>query len=380
MRGMRTQATPGVLSTLDELKAELLRYEVEPTYDAIAEWLRHRVPASDSAQVLLPTLGDLMGAIDWFNVPAPPIPQLFTYNQVGGVGQVEAVPRGQVMIVAAGGGVGKTQAVIDACLAVATGARWLGIFNVVDQGTAVALLGETSQEVLWCRMQSIWHRMNASSARPLNEQHARNRARLVPMSGRAERLLEMDPKTRGTKRTAAFRSLLSELSKVEDLRLVVVDTLARFGAPECEISPAAATDTIKALETIANLPTRPVVMALHHTSQAARGANHSASTTDVRGGTAITDNARLVWLLNAVGEGELHEYVRLTASKGNDVPNARAPWLLKRGKGGALHVCTPEERDECDRMQRARDEPGKGKANGANARQPQSNGGRSYDY
>lgn len=283
----------------------------------------------------LPTLTELSGGIDWFTVQPPPIPMLFTRQHKGTT--IGAVPRGQVMILAAPGGVGKTFAGIGACLAVAADGRWLGHFGVTETGSAVGLFGETSREVLWSRLQAVYKSMARGA--PLDLARAKERLRLLPLAGKASRLLEMNGK--GATPTPHFSALLANLREIEDLRLVVVDTLARFGAPDCEVSQTLATDSLTALETIANLPSKPVVMALHHTSQQSRqqaGAGRDTDATGVRGVTAITDNARVVWMMEPAGQGELNDFVWLKSRKGNDIEASQDKWLLVRKSGGALYA------------------------------------------
>ena len=295
-----------------------------------------KVTPTPSPLASLPNLAELSNGIDWFTVKPPPIPMLFTRQHNGNT--VGAVPRGQVMILAAPGGVGKTFAGIGACLAVATGGRWLGHFGVTEAGSVVGLFGETSKEVLWSRLQAIYKSMDAGRA-PLDLERAKQRLRLLPLAGKAARLLVTNG-SGGAVPTPDHAALLASLREIEDLRLVVVDTLARFGAPDCEVSQTLATDTLVALETIANLPSKPVVIALHHTSQQSRQQTSAGKDTDasgVRGVTAITDNARVVWMMEAAGQGELSDFVWLKSRKGNDVEASQDTWLLVRKAGGALH-------------------------------------------
>jgi RecA-family ATPase len=323
----------------DQLRAEVVQLAQDLT-------TAHAPSSGSSPLAALPTLGELSGGIDWFTKQPPPVPMLFTKR--GRDRTIGAVPRGQVMILAAAGGAGKTFAALGACLAVATGDRWLGHFGVTEPGSAVGLFGETTLEVLWSRVHAIAKAMEASG-KPLDRERARQRLRLLPLLGKATRLLDANGRG-GAERTAHFDALLTKLQKVEDLRLVVVDTLARFGAPDCEVSQTLATETVTALETIAALPSRPVVLALHHTSQQARTSGKDANATGVRGVTAIADNARVVWMMETAGTGELDDFVWLKARKGNDIEASQDQWLLVRKEGGALHALNDADQARYDAL------------------------------
>jgi hypothetical protein len=339
-------------ATEDAALIDMLRgLEGEALTAKLLELAQERASAKSSGgpYATLATLGELQGSANWFEDAPPDVNFLFsrpdeeTRDENGKVHSwTGAVPRAQIMFLAGDGEVGKTWVGIAAAVSVATGHDWLGKFKVNSPGTSVGLFGELSETVFRNRLKAVIEPMHLTA-----EEKKRAVARFRPLmlaNKDADRLIDLD---RGQPyETPAFHTLLRRLQSIDDLRLIVVDTLALLGSPDAETNQAGATATIKALGKIAALPSEPVVMVLHHTSQAARDAGtkgEKPSVSWVRGVTSLTNNARVVWIMTPHRSNQ--DLVFITGVKANDVPHpSHFTAAVMRQPGGALYRMTREQR------------------------------------
>jgi hypothetical protein len=84
----------------------------------------------------LRSIAELGAGEDWLTLDPPEIEMLFRRRAEGGF-TVGVVPRGQVMVLAAEGGTGKTFASLSAAIAVSCGADWLGHFEVSAESSTL---------------------------------------------------------------------------------------------------------------------------------------------------------------------------------------------------------------------------------------------------
>ena len=259
------------------------------------------------------------------------------------------LPLGKVGMLAAAGGVGKTMALVQLALSVATGRPWLGDFTVPASsvGHVLLALGEEDAEEAHRRLYNAFRAMWPSdderhaSERSAAMQLAAERITVVPLSGVPCSLVTTSSTTRTTEESTALAGLRELLENAgHDWSLVVLDPLSRFAGVETETDNAAATRFVQAVETLVTVRGNPTVLLAHHTTKGSRGeeGENASDTTDARGASAITDGVRWVARLSPVKRSEndpVPGRATLSLTKSNYGPPDRRR-TVKRADGGAL--------------------------------------------
>jgi RecA-family ATPase len=233
-------------------------------------------------------------------------------------------PLGKVGQLIAEGGAGKTFALCQLAVAVATGTRWLDTFEST-KGRVLLVLGEEDAEESRRR---LYHAANVRhGTRP-----DPGSIEVLPLAGESCALLEHDEHRNATE--TGFLEQLREYVQAADFRLVVVDPLSRFAGPDAEKDNAAATRFMQALESLA-APDRCILNA-HHTNKLSRQGGPVDGSSG-RGSSAFFDGARWqcsisVQYLPVEGAEErahLGEVVTLAITKSNYAAKPE-PVLLRR--------------------------------------------------
>jgi RecA-family ATPase len=245
------------------------------------------------------------------------------------------LPLGKVGQLIAEGGAGKTLALCQLAIAVATGGRWLGVFSAPTPGRVLLVLGEEDVEEVRRRLH---HAAAASDGPPPSE----GTIEVMPLAGEICALLERDDRT-GDARETAFLRWLRDYIRAGSFRLVVVDPLSRFAGADAEKDNAQATRFVQALESLL-APDRTVLNA-HHVNKMSRGATGHVDGASGRGSSAFVDGARWQAALAvehpkvdaAEERRRLGEVVRFAVTKSNYAPKPDA-LLLRRdeSRDGAL--------------------------------------------
>lgn len=201
----------------------------------------------------------------------------------------DVLAQGIVGMIAATGGVGKTQALIQLALAVASGTSWLGQLEVCDPGHVAILLAEESDEEAWRRF------YNSVQELGLQGHIQEFGERIWPLALQGTSCRFMDPHTGEPSQT--FTSLREALtSAAVDWRLIVLDPASRLMPPDAELDNASATEFITLLESLTRIAqARPTVLVAHHTRK------HGTGKVGVRGASALTDGVRWLATLSAYG-------------------------------------------------------------------------------
>jgi len=296
--------------------------------------------------------------VDWFTTYPPRRRYLLTREGTGddaGKRDVGFLPRGKVGILAAAGGAGKTMALVQLALSVATGRQWLGEYDVPagEQGHVLLALGEEDAEEVHRRLHYAFRVMWPSNE-PKHAQEREEAARLaheriivLPLAGKPVGFVATDRTTREVSPTSAHDQLLALLTHAaHDWSLVVLDPLSRFAGADTESDSAAATRFIQAVEALVNVPGRPTVLLAAHTTKTSRkGDDNPNDATAVRGSSALTDGAR--WAMTMMPEPQnflqKSPYVHIELVKSNYGPLDK-PRKVARADGGALRPLTSQER------------------------------------
>ena len=291
----------------------------------------------------------------WMEVDPPERRYLLDWVD-GETGEAEGLfPRGRVGLLAAPGGVGKSFALIDLAVAIATGGDWLGAFPVGAHaaGRVLLAMGEEDEEEIRRR---LWAAMKAHDLPPDARKAVAARVVVLPLAGELC-ALTCEEREGNDSRTPFADALEAELQEAvadeeDGWAALLLDPVSRFAGADAEKDNNAATRFVQALEHLTRLRGRPSILAAVHTNKGSRepGAAGATNAEAVRGSSAFVDGARWVAAMSpAVGEdGKTADPDRVWVgvAKSNYGKRPGVPWLVRREAGGALVAVGPEERAE----------------------------------
>ena len=204
---------------------------------------------------------------------------------------------GKVGALIAEGGAGKTMALVQLALCVATGDRWLGCLQVAPEGVGRVLL------VLGEEDASEVHRRVYNAAQIHPSRVPEGSIVTLPLAGYPCAFLTAAQREAGWNaepvESQFFVQVCAYLKANGPWKLIVIDPLSRFAGRDAEKDNAAATRFVQTCEHIAKITGATVIVA-HHTNKLARGANSVVGTDASRGSTALTDGFR--WVASIRGE------------------------------------------------------------------------------
>jgi hypothetical protein len=202
------------------------------------------------------------------------------------------LPRGKVGGVFAEGGVGKTNMVIALAISVITGRPLFDHFlpePEAREGRVLLLLGEEDVEEVHRRVHRVARAYQLSEGQ---QGLVAERLIVVPLAAASTPLLELSQDGSTLTETSHLADLVERIRATDDdgqgFSLVVLDPLSRFAGPTFETDNAAATRVVQMLETLTQVPGNPTVLAVHHSSKAAR----NEGKVNARGSSALTDAMR----------------------------------------------------------------------------------------
>lgn len=289
---------------------------------------------------------------EWFTEEPPPREYLLHVPDPGGPEGRGAglLARGIPAILSAGGGSGKTFALVGLALAIVTRSPWLGRYPVGAGtiGRCALLLGEEPLEEVRRRLHTQARALGLSLSR-LEE-----RLLILPGAGAGDLALTQAQDGGRPAHTEWAEDLYAylEAEAAPGWDAIILDPLSHFAGPDTEKDNAAATRLMQVLTRFTRLPGGPVVLMAHHERKPGKedGGEASASSASVRGASAIVDNARWVARLHSELGGvpygvEALGLARLRVTKSNYAPpnDNRDGDLLLRVEGGALRAPTLAE-------------------------------------
>lgn len=252
----------------------------------------------------------------------------------GHANPVGLLPLGELGVLLAAGGVGKSFTLMQLALSIATGRPWLEHFVVPKPGRVLVMLGEEKRDEAHRRMHEL-----ASAMRLTDTQRelVKRNVVLMPLAGV---IAPFVVQTEGfTEETTTMRYLRKRLGEGE-WRLVIIDPLSRFAGADTEKDNAQATRFIQVVESLCQAPGTPTVLFSHHTNKTSRANETAPNAADSRGATALTDGARFSLSLARREEG-----VALNITKNNLAEEWGETTHLVRAPGGALRVERPAEHE-----------------------------------
>lgn len=261
---------------------------------------------------------------------------------------------GKVGMLVAPGGAGKSWALTQLVLSVATREPWLSRFLVDRPGHVAWLAGEEEAEEMHRRIYKAAEAMGLSKSQ---KALAASRILAVPLCGKPAMLTTGASKSGlGSEETALAAELRDRLNAAGvDWRLIVLDPLSRFAGPDVETDNQTATRFVQTLETLTSVRGSPAVITAHHTNKVAR-ADKATEATAARGSSALTDGVR--WQANLDPwphpvdkdgfpiDKTLPRLAILRVTKSNYAGFPPPVTLARDANGGALRPATKSEIEE----------------------------------
>lgn len=274
----------------------------------------------DTPQLQLSTIGEIQhrDQVSWLSAPPPEAASLLLEG-----GARPFLRDGRVGLLVAPGGTGKSFALVQLAVAVATGGRWLGTYQCARKGRVLLACGEEDLDEVRRRIYAV--------TRDLSEYEQAEVVRHVVPLGLAGCKTAFLERSDGQLATTPWHSQFLAAISQHHWRLIILDPLSRWGGPEVETDAHAATELVTLLEALAQAPGAPAVICAHHERKAAQGGGLSDASS-VRGSSALVDGPRWIANLRRRRKGGLLE---LVVSKSNlTVPPP--PLILSRQRGGML--------------------------------------------
>ena len=210
------------------------------------------------------------------------------------------LPKGKAGMLVGGGGIGKTQLLLQLAVSVVTEKPFLDHYTPPRGGKVVVVLGEEDEEEVHRRIFNVSEGLGLSA----RERDALATAIVaLPMAGKACALTEVNG-AGGVSRTEFQRELVRNI-KNDDIRLVCLDPLSRFASVAGETDNAMATRFVQAVEELTQVGSKPTVIVAHHSNKAGRAKGSSATSSNARGASALTDGFRWVAEVREDDDGQL---------------------------------------------------------------------------
>lgn len=291
---------------------------------------------------------------DWLTVRLPPRPALLT--RAGKPWLVQ----GKVGLLLAPGGTGKTWALAQLAVAVATGGKWFDTYEAT-KGRVLLALGEEDAEEIRRRL------FDVCKALGLSEYERAEVGRNLTAWGLAGKSVALLGKNAAGEPVPSewFGRLKAALEAGGPWRAVLLDPWSRWGGPDVELDNHCATRGVELLEELTAAAGGATVLVAHHTRKGGKDEATSGADADAsRGASALVDGAR--WVANLVrpkGDDGKRPLVLRVSKHNHTAPSE--PLELVRGEDGALRPLTPAERAELAERDKPKPKSGKPKGNGS---------------
>jgi hypothetical protein len=247
------------------------------------------------------------------------------------------LPLGKVGAIIAPGGTGKSQLALQLAIAVATGTKLAGTWDVGEKGDVLVLTAEDDLDEIHRRLErTVPHIVKLSaSAGPDIRQHLFIKA----LVGCDNLMTRADASNAVAPTEFVERLLLTFAIEFPDLKLIIIDPLSRFRGGN-ENSAEDVTRWVEQAERLA-LATGATVVVLHHTNKASYSAldvSQGAS----RGSSAFADGVRFVLNLAPAREKTLKaagiqngtpHLLEAVVTKNNYAPPSDAVVLVRENDG-----------------------------------------------
>lgn len=226
---------------------------------------------------------------------APAMPRLVNFQDGDEVKPF--IRKGIVGMLVGAGGVGKTHALAQLAIAIATGKKWLGKFPIEKPGYVFMGLGENSDDDIHRLLRKIAKSASGKKELSLLDmqqfQEASKRLAVMSFTGTDATFIHQGIPT------GLYQTFINELKTQEPdegWSCIILDPISRFLGADAETDNAAATRFISLLERIIlELRGNPTILFGHHMNKSGVGSTNTTQAA-ARGSSAITDGVR--WQAN----------------------------------------------------------------------------------
>lgn len=274
-----------------------------------------------------------------------------------------SLQQGQVGMVAAPGGIGKSFLLLQLGMTVASGTDFLnGIVSASKKGPVMAVFAEDDEATIHRRIQAIaGHCLDSAPTGDLDfsaptpfADKAKHFDDLIVFSGVGHDMRFFEKKKENLRTTQTYEAFLARCKEIDGVSLVILDPISRFYT-ENENDNQTATFFASLLERIAK-ETGATVIAIHHTAKLSKGdepTDKYLQQDAARGASGFVNAVR--WQLNLAplnrnkiesigGDPERSgHYLAAKVVKKNAGP-PETQFYLERGHGGVLTSFNPIEK------------------------------------
>lgn len=259
------------------------------------------------------------------------------------VDRIGYLPAGIVSMVVSPGGTGKTAAMIQLAMAVATGRDWLG-HHVARPGKVLLALGEESADELARRMHAAGQALGLDAA---DRQAVYANMHVLTAYGVNAAFLS-SIKGGDVGPSPGFLSLLERLEADGPWSLIILDPLSMFSGLKDENDNAGMNKLVCQIRRLTLLPGTPNVMLAHHTNKSAIFNEHNQASS--RGASSLPDGVRWMASLERLrvrgeADGTGRNLVLLRLHKANNNSPVR-DLLFEIGHTGQPFHISPAEHAE----------------------------------
>jgi RecA-family ATPase len=313
----------------------------------------------------LSELGDGM----WLDKKRDPRPMLLKTEK-----GVDFLPLGIVAMLAAPGGSGKSLALLQLAVSIATGIDWFGCFKPTTTGRVLVAFGEEDNPEIKGRLQDISGALKMTSE---NKKQVFDNIDVMSLRGTPCKL--QDDNDEPSNFAKDFQIDLTEKAGTHGpWSLIILDPASRFMGSEAETSNSAATRFIEICEKFTMLPGSPTVLLSHHTSKAALG-DAAKNQSIARGSSALVDGARQLLSMFPAGEDEQLEgssVLTFEMLKTNYTPRMKS--INLKNNGHAITRITDENKENLESLGSAKSSK-QARANSQSSKGKFGHGNRSAD-
>lgn len=243
------------------------------------------------------------------------------------------IRKGIVAMLVGSGGVGKTHALAQLAISIATGIPWFGKYPVESTGHVFMGMGENSEEDIHRLLRKIVKKLFLQQETFFKENplvEASKRLAVASFNGADSSFIYKGQPTQ------PYEILLQELKEKEPKEgwsCIILDPISRFLGADAETDNASATRFIALLERLTlELKGHPTVLFGHHMNKNA-GTARNTDQAAARGSSAITDGVR--WQANLE---------RVRKNTGNDEEEYELDQVVLRGVKSNFTAILPPQR------------------------------------
>lgn len=282
----------------------------------------------------------------WFEADPPPRRYLVRHPDGSGF-----MPAGKAVTLTAEGGCGKTYAVVQLAIAIASRTKWLDHFHI-DQDApqrVLLLLGEEDAAEAHFKLHACTRDLT-----PEQREAVAANVVILPLAGELVPLLQSTESGNpvSTAHVLALRRILTERAGDHGWALVVIDPQSRFAGVNVESDNSIATRWVQECEQFTRAKGNPSVMVVAHSSKVARRGGEA----DSRGVTGLTDGYR--WhatLQRDADDGSAIPRVLMKLPKTNLTRAMVEPVRLVQNHVGVLRTESVGDAEERERLRQLRE-------------------------